>query len=99
MLVPDPRRQDTDRAYVSRPYPLGVHPSAERDGSANVAVYAPGVADLDLVFRRPGEHWQRRDVPLIEAVRSYVDDILRHRPDEQAYLGGDTGEIPRVSGY
>ena len=57
------------------------------------------------VFHEVLEHrWfiserQRRDVPLIEAVRSYVDDILRHRPDEQAYLGSDTGEIPRVSDY
>ncbi len=60
MLVPEPRRQDTGRPYVSHPYPLGVHPSHERDGSANVAVYAPGVPDLDIVFRLPGGRWQRR---------------------------------------
>ncbi|MDD9207901.1 DUF4032 domain-containing protein [Georgenia sp. 10Sc9-8] len=57
------------------------------------------------VFHEVLEHrWfiserQRRDVPLTEAVRSYITDILRHRPDEQAYLGSDTGEIPRVSDY
>ena len=60
MLVPEPRRQDTGRPYVSHPYPLGVHPSPERDGSANVAVYAPGIPDLDIVFRLPGGRWQRR---------------------------------------
>jgi hypothetical protein len=30
---------------------------------------------------------QRRDVPMAEAVRSYIDNVLRHRPDEQALLG------------
>ncbi|WP_324650413.1 DUF4032 domain-containing protein [Georgenia sp. H159] len=35
---------------------------------------------------------QRRDVPLPEAVRSYVDHVLRHRPDERSLLGVD---IPR----
>lgn len=33
---------------------------------------------------------QRRDVPLPEAVRSYVDTVLRHRPDERSFLGVDT---------
>lgn len=28
-----------------------------------------------------------RDVPMPEAARSYVDEVLRHRPDEQAVLG------------
>jgi hypothetical protein len=40
----------------------------------------------------------RRDVPMAEAVQSYVESILRHRPDEQAVLGitiGDTAELPR----
>ena len=30
---------------------------------------------------------QDRDVPLAEAVDSYVNDVLRHRPDELAVLG------------
>ena len=30
---------------------------------------------------------QRRDVPLAEAVESYVKQVLRHRPDELAVLG------------
>ncbi len=29
---------------------------------------------------------QRRDVPMVEAVRSYTDTVLRHRPDERAFL-------------
>jgi len=40
---------------------------------------------------------QRRDVPLPEAVRSYVDSVLRHRPDERAVLDpGDTATTPRI---
>jgi hypothetical protein len=30
---------------------------------------------------------QGRDVPILEAARSYVDNVLRHRPDELAVLG------------
>ncbi|MCT1722630.1 glycogen debranching protein GlgX [Kocuria marina] len=43
----------------ARSYPLGVHPSPSGDGTANVAVYAPGLTEVDLMFRRPGESWQR----------------------------------------
>lgn len=39
---------------------------------------------------------QGRDVPLREAVTSYVDGVLRHRPDEKAVLGADTAIIPAV---
>ncbi|MFC4553761.1 DUF4032 domain-containing protein [Georgenia faecalis] len=40
----------------------------------------------------------RQDVPMRDAVASYVESILRHRPDEQAVLGaglGDTMEMRR----
>ena len=30
---------------------------------------------------------QQRDVPMAEVTQSYVDNVLRHRPDEQAILG------------
>lgn len=30
---------------------------------------------------------QRRDVPMGEVTRSYIENVLRHRPDEQAILG------------
>ena len=43
----------------ARSHPLGVHPSPSGDGTANVAVYAPGLEEVDLVFSRPGEGWQR----------------------------------------
>ncbi|MCD1145862.1 glycogen debranching protein GlgX [Kocuria sp. LUK] len=62
MPAPEPRDAGAGRD-ASRPHPLGVHPSAARDGSANVAVYAPGVQDLDLVYRLPGGPWQRRRLP------------------------------------
>jgi Domain of unknown function (DUF4032)/Lipopolysaccharide kinase (Kdo/WaaP) family len=33
-----------------------------------------------------------RDVPMAEATRSYVDNVLRHRPDEKSVLGLAPGE-------
>ena len=47
----------------ARSYPLGVHPSVSGDGSANVAVYAPGTEQLDLVYRYPGGAWCRLRLP------------------------------------
>ena len=40
---------------------------------------------------------QGRDVPMAEAVASYVDKVLVERPDERAVLEVDTGVLPRVS--
>lgn len=54
------------------------------------------------VFHEVLEHrWyiserERRDVPITEAVRSYVDTVLRHSPDERAFLDADTVEMPAV---
>ncbi|PYG01100.1 Lipopolysaccharide kinase (Kdo/WaaP) family protein [Georgenia satyanarayanai] len=39
---------------------------------------------------------QQRDVPLPEAVKSYVEAVLRHRPDERAFLGAD---VPRPDDF
>ena len=39
---------------------------------------------------------QQRDVPLPEAVTSYAEQVLRHRPDERSFLGLETGSIPRL---
>lgn len=39
---------------------------------------------------------QGRDVPMAEAVTSYVDRVLRSRPDEKSLLEVDTGTLPRV---
>ncbi|MGO1339674.1 MAG: DUF4032 domain-containing protein, partial [Cellulosimicrobium funkei] len=33
-----------------------------------------------------------RDVPMAEATQSYVENVLRHRPDEKAILGLAPGE-------
>jgi Domain of unknown function (DUF4032)/Lipopolysaccharide kinase (Kdo/WaaP) family len=38
-----------------------------------------------------------RDVGLMEALRSYVDDVLVNKPDEAAVLGVDTQEMPVVA--
>jgi len=40
---------------------------------------------------------QNRDVPMAEAARSYVQNVLRHRPDEAQVLGADTAALPRVT--
>ena len=39
---------------------------------------------------------QGRDVPMAEAVVSYVDRVLRTRQDEKSLLEVDTGALPRV---
>ena len=39
---------------------------------------------------------QARDVPMSEAVGSYVEKVLRHRPDERAFLDRDSVEMPAV---
>ncbi|MEQ4520166.1 glycogen debranching protein GlgX [Pseudarthrobacter sp. B907] len=56
---------------ASRPFPLGV--SVPRTGSpatddprgafANVAVYAPAVATLDIAYQAPGGSWQLKTLP------------------------------------
>jgi len=52
------------------------------------------------VFHEVLEHrWylseqQGRDVPMGEAVRTYVDSVLPHKPDEAAVLGVDTQALP-----
>ncbi len=40
---------------------------------------------------------QGRDVPMSEAVRSYIDTVLRHRPDEVSVLASDTAALPRIT--
>ncbi|MFH5824928.1 DUF4032 domain-containing protein [Georgenia sp. AZ-5] len=38
---------------------------------------------------------QKRDVPMAEAVRSYTENVLRHRPDERAFLHhGGLADVP-----
>ncbi len=40
---------------------------------------------------------QDRDVPMAEAARTYVERVLRDRPDEKAVLGVDTASLPQVA--
>ncbi len=40
---------------------------------------------------------QGRDVPMLEAAASYVEHVLRHRPDEKQVLGADTAVIPVIT--
>src|SRR3712207_8289206 len=40
---------------------------------------------------------QGRDVPILEAARSYVDNVLRHRPDELAVLGARDRKSTRLN--
>ena len=63
-----------------------------------------GRLDAPQLFHEILEHrWflsqqQQRDVPMLEAARSYVDNHLRTRRDERVFLAPDTGEITRVDG-
>src|SRR5665648_342421 len=41
---------------------------------------------------------QNRDVPMAEVAGSYVQNVLRHRPDEAQVLSADTAALPRVTG-
>ncbi len=43
-----------------------------------------------LCHRQHLSEQARKDVPLLEATRSYVDDVLRHVPDERAVLVSDS---------
>ncbi|QOD04131.1 glycogen debranching protein GlgX [Pseudarthrobacter sp. BIM B-2242] len=55
---------------ASSAHPLGVslpRPGAGRDkalpDSANVAVYAPGVENLEIAYKAPGSEWRRQALP------------------------------------
>jgi hypothetical protein len=50
-----------------------------------------------LVHRWYLSEQQDHDVGLAEAVRHYIDEILVHKPDEQAVLGVDTGSLPVIA--
>ncbi|HLR28306.1 MAG TPA: DUF4032 domain-containing protein, partial [Ruania sp.] len=38
------------------------------------------------------------DIPMPEAVASYIDNVLQHRPDEEAVLGLDTATLRAIEG-
>jgi|SRR5699024_7577526 len=39
---------------------------------------------------------EQRDVPMPEAIASYIETVLRHRPDERSVVESDTGTLPRT---
>src|SRR6478736_8372125 len=86
---------------ASRPFPLGV--SVPRTGSpatddprgafANVAVYAPGVANLDIAYQAPGGSWQLKTLPnitdgvhhgIVEGIPAGSRYGFRASPDHEA---------------
>ena len=54
------------------------------------------------IFHELLEHrWYRsqeaaRDLPLLDVVPTYIDQVLRHRPDEKAVLGLDTATLKAI---
>ena len=54
------------------------------------------------IFHELLEHrWYRsqeaaRDLPLLDVVPTYIDQVLRHRPDEKAVLGLDTATLRAI---
>ncbi|PVU83334.1 DUF4032 domain-containing protein [Cellulomonas sp. WB94] len=98
-------RQNEDEPFVAHDWLTGVFEPAVRA----VPRHLRGKLEQAQVFHELLDHrWflsqqQGRDVPMEEAVKSYVKHILPHRPDEQAILGisaadlrEDTDMIPVV---
>ncbi|HEX5332087.1 MAG TPA: DUF4032 domain-containing protein [Cellulomonas sp.] len=98
-------RQNEDEPFVAHDWLTGVFEPAVRA----VPRHLRGKLEPAQVFHELLDHrWflsqqQGRDVPMQEAVKSYVKYILPHRPDEQAILGisaadlrEDTDMIPVV---
>jgi hypothetical protein len=50
-----------------------------------------------LVHRWYLSEHRSHDVGLAEAVRSYIDQVLVHKPDEQSVLGVDTQSLPLIA--
>lgn len=87
--------QDEDEEFVARDWLTEVFEPTVRAVPRDLR----GKLEPAEIFHEVLEHrWylsqqQRRDVPLAEAVRSYVEVVLRHRPDERAVLGLDTATM------
>lgn len=84
--------QDEDEEFVAHDWLTEVFEPTVRGVPRDLR----GKLEPAEIFHEVLEHrWylseaQSRDVPLAEAVRSYVDTVLRHRPDEKAMLEFDT---------
>ncbi len=92
-------RQGEAEALVARDWLAGVFEAAVRAVPSELR----GKLEPAQMFHEMLDHrWfisaeQNRDVPMIEAATSYVDRVLRKRPDEQSVLGVETQAIPQVA--
>ena len=92
----DPSRDDEDEEFVAHEWRTDVFETAVR----SVPRELRGKLEPAQIFHEILDHrWflserQQRDVPMAEATASYIDSVLRHRPDEKAVLGVDTEAMP-----
>jgi len=92
----DPIRENEDEEFVAHEWLTDVFEPAVRSVPRDLR----GKLEPAQIFHEILDHrWflserQRRDVPMAEAAASYIDAVLRHRPDEKAVLGVDTEAMP-----
>ena len=97
----DPAREaeDEDEEFVAHEWLTGVFELAVRA----VPRALRGKLEPAQIFHEILDHrWflserQNRDVPMAEATATYIEAVLRHRPDEKAVLGVDTEAMPVLS--
>ena len=91
-------RQGDDEEFVAHDWLNGVFETAVRAVPRELR----GKLEAAQMFHEILDHrWfisaeQDRDVPMAEAVASYVEKVLVGRPDERAVLEVDTGVLPRI---
>ena len=92
----DPIRENEDEEFVAHEWLTDVFEPAVRSVPRDLR----GKLQPAQIFHEILDHrWflserQSRDVPMAEAAASYIDAVLRHRPDEKAVLGIDTQAMP-----
>jgi hypothetical protein len=92
----DPIRENEDEEFVAHEWLTDVFEPAVRSVPRDLR----GKLQPAQIFHEILDHrWflserQSRDVPMAEATASYIDAVLRHRPDEKAVLGIDTQAMP-----
>ncbi|PWD50591.1 DUF4032 domain-containing protein [Serinibacter arcticus] len=88
-------RQGEDEEFVAHDWLTNIFEPAIRAVPRELR----GKLEPAEIFHELLEHrWYRsqeaqRDLPLLEAVPTYIDQVLRHRPDEKAVLGLDTATL------
>jgi len=92
----DPIRENEDEEFVAHEWLTDVFEPAVRSVPRDLRrKLQPAQIFHEILDHR----WflserQSRDVPMAEATASYIDAVLRHRPDEKAVLGIDTQAMP-----